>query len=124
MTVCAPSLRPTVAPQRARGPDERTAHALAAGTIERILAVITGRRSLNQIGLRVTGPVAGLINALRGRNPLGGSSYRVRSVHACLTTSHRVEACAVIATASRTRALVMRMDQAETAWSCTMLAVV
>jgi hypothetical protein len=109
---------------RARGPCDRTACALAAGMIDRLLPALAGRRTLDQTGARVTGPVAGLIHAVRGSNPLGGPNYRVRSVHACQTTPHKVEACAVVATARRVRALVMRIEQEDTVWSCTMLAVV
>lgn len=116
---------PPVSPRRhARGPCDRTACALAAGMVDRLLPALTGRRTLDQTGARVSGPVAGLIHAARGSNPLGGPNYRVRSVHACQTTPRRVEACAVVATARRVHALVMRIEQKETVWSCTMLALV
>lgn len=124
-TYAAPNRSLSVSPtQRARDPCDRTACALATGMVERILPALAGRRTLRQTGARVTRPVAGLINAARGSSPLGGPNYRVRSVHACQTTPRKVEACAVISTASRIRALVMRMEQEDTVWSCTMLAIV
>lgn len=126
MTTYAASSGPIPAPPpwRACDPGNRTACALAAGMVERILPAVTGRRTLDQTGALVTGPVAGLINAIRRSNPLGGPNYRVRSVHACLTTPRKVEACAVVSSASRIRALVLRMEQKDTAWSCTMFTIV
>lgn len=120
-----PVPQPPVPPrQHTRGPGDRTACALAAGMIDRLLPALTGRRTLAQTGARVSGPVAGLVHTARGSNPLGGPNYRVRSVHACQTTPRRVEACAVVATLKRVRALVMRIEQKDTLWSCTMLALV
>jgi hypothetical protein len=121
-TIAEPPVSPA-APRTAKGPSERTACALATGIAEQLLGVLTGRRPLDHAGIRVSGPVAGLINATRRSNPLDGPNYRLRSVHACLTTAHRVEACAVVGTASRVRALVMRLEQHSTTWWCTMLAV-
>lgn len=126
MTTYATFKRPTSAspPWCAWEPRDRTAYALAAGMVERLLPALAGRRTLDQTGARVTGPVAGLINALKRSNPLGGPNYRVRSVHACLTTPCKVEACAIVSAANRIRALVLRMEQKDTVWSCTMLAIV
>jgi hypothetical protein len=103
---------------------ERTACALAMRATEQILDVFAGRRSLHQIRDRVSGPVAGLISTTLGWNPREVPDYRLRSVHACLTTPCKVEACAVVGTASRARALVMRLEQEDTQWSCTMLSMV
>lgn len=105
-------------------PADRTACALAAGMVERLLPALAGRRTLEQTGARVTAAVAGLINATRRSNALGGPNYRVRSVHACMATSRRVESCAVVSAASRFRAMVLRMEQRDTVWSCTMLAII
>lgn len=125
MTTYAAFRRPVPAPPwRASEPGDRTACALAAGMVERILPALAGRRTLDQTGARVSAPVAGLINAARRSNPLGGPNYRVRSVHACMTSSCKVEACAVVSAASRMRALVLRMEQKDTVWSCTMLAII
>jgi hypothetical protein len=67
--------------------------------------------------------IARVIAAIRDANPLGGPNFQLRSVHACLVTSTRVEACAVVGTASQVRALVLRIDQRDTVWSCSMLAL-
>jgi hypothetical protein len=126
MTSTATLARPptaTTSPRTPGGVGDRTACALATGVAEQIVAVLAGRRTLDQIRVRVSGPVAGLITTTRGRNPLGGPSYRLRSVHACVTTPSKVEACAVIGTANRVRSLVLRLEQENTTWSCTMLAL-
>lgn len=104
---------------------ERTACAVATRTVEQIFEVLAGRRSLHRIRDRLSGPVAGLLTTSLGRERerhLWGS--RLGPVHACQTTPRAVEACAVIGTADRARALVLRLEQEETAWLCTMLSLV
>lgn len=104
-------------------PGDRTAAALAGGATGQILDVLSGRRPLHQIRHRVSGPVAGLIAAmLRGRRT-ATSRYRLRTVHASLITACTVEASAVIADNKRVRALTMRLEQRETQWLCTVLAL-
>ena len=105
---------------------ERTACALATRTVEHIVEVLVGRRSLHQIRDRLSGPVAGLLGTSLGGKPgrRWFGDYRLGSVHACQTTPRKVEACAVIDTSSRARALVLRLEQEDTTWSCTMLSLV
>jgi len=101
---------------------ERSACALAARIGTPILEVLSGRRPAHQIRDRVSGPVAGLLAATRAHTAKS-PDYRLRSVHACLVTSHRVEACMVVATHNRVRAVVLRLEQEASRWLCTMLAL-
>lgn len=106
---------------------ERTACALATRTTELIFEVLTGRRTLQQVRHRLSGPVAGLLATTlsepSGRQQL--ARYRLGSVHACQTTPRKVEACAVLDNAvDRARALVLRLEQQEAVWACTMLSLV
>ena len=107
---------------------DRSARALASGIACQILDVFAGHRSLNQIRGRLSGPVVRLIATRLRRKPTRNpqeqlGNYRLGSVHACLTTPNTVEACAVIGAAGRARAVVMRLEQRDTTWSCTMFAV-
>lgn len=100
---------------------ERTACALATRMTEHILDVLGGRRRLDQLRDRLSGPVAGLLSSVL--NTTRRAEYRLRSVHACMTSRSRVEACAVVAVAGRIRAFVLRLEQEDTRWCCTLLSV-
>ncbi len=107
---------------------DRSARALASRIANQILDVFAGRRPLNQIRDRLSGPVASLVATKLSRKPSRNAedqlgNYRLGSVHACLTTPNKVEACAVVGTGNRTRAIVMRLEQKDTRWSCTMFSV-
>ena len=107
---------------------DRSACALASRIASQILDVFAGRRPLNQIRGRLSGPVVRLIATRLRRRPTRDAgeqlgNYRLGSVHACLTTPNKVEACAVIGAAGQARAVVMRLEQRDTTWSCTMFSV-
>ncbi len=102
---------------------ERSSCAIATRTIREILDVLAGQRPLQHIRDRLSGPVAGLLSTRHARSPSEIPDYRLRSVHACLTTPSKVEACAVIGTTSRSRALVLRLEQRDTTWVCSMLSL-
>ncbi len=107
---------------------DRSACALAARITSQILDVFAGHRPLNQIRDRLSGPVASLVATKLSRKPPRNAgdqlgSYRLGSVHACLTTPNKVEACAVVGTSKRARAIVMRLEQKDTTWACTMFSV-
>ncbi|GAA2816898.1 Rv3235 family protein [Saccharopolyspora taberi] len=101
----------------------RTAAALARFVGEQILDVLAGRRVVHQIRGWVSSPVAGLLSTIvlgwKGEGP----DYRLRSVHACLTDYRTVEACLVVGTINRVRALVMRLEQVDARWVCTVLSL-
>ncbi|CAM05611.1 hypothetical protein A8924_6791 [Saccharopolyspora erythraea NRRL 2338] len=102
---------------------ERTACALARSAGEQILDVLAGRRSVPQLRRHLSSPVAALLLALLPRWYAEGPDYRLRSVHASLTDDHTVEACLIVGTTSRVRALVMRLEQEEARWVCTVLSL-
>lgn len=119
-----PATSETSTPSGTYGPESRTASALVDRTAGQILDVLAGRRPLRQIRQWVSAPVAGLLAAMvRGRST-ADPTYRLRSVHACLTSARTVEACAIVADTRRVRALTMRLERQNTQWSCTMLAFV
>ncbi|GAA4860301.1 Rv3235 family protein [Saccharopolyspora rosea] len=104
-------------------PAERSATALAARVGEQLLDVLAGRRPLSQVRDRVSGPVAFRLAGTRlhaARSP----GYRLRSVHACLTAESTVEACLVVGSPCRARALVLRLERDGTRWVCTLLSLV
>lgn len=102
---------------------ERTACALATRITQQIVEVLIGRRSLNQIRDRLSIPVANLLATGMGWTTSTRTQYRLHSVHACLTTRSRVEACAVVGNANRARAFVLRLERRNMEWACTMLSV-
>lgn len=103
------------------GPGDHSSTALATHMSRRILEVLAGRQALGTLRSHLSGPVA---LALAGGlcKKAGGPDYRLRSVHACLTTTSTVEACALIETANRVRALVLRFERRDSRWLCTLLA--
>lgn len=116
-----PAISGTTRPPRT-GPAEQTSAQLALRFTHQLLDVLTGRRNPGQLRDRVTPQVLGLLNSLRPRTA-GGPGYRLGSVHACLATDRTVEACAVIGTPNRARALVLRLERTDTRWLCTMMSM-
>ncbi|MBB5155174.1 Rv3235 family protein [Saccharopolyspora phatthalungensis] len=102
---------------------ESSASAVAAFVGEQVFDVLTGRRALHQVREHVTGRVAALLLTTR-LHAAQGPDYRVRSVHACLVTACAVEACMIIGTHCRVRALVLRVEQDNGRWVCTLLSLV
>lgn len=118
----APRRHPTTfVPVAPGGPGESTAHALATRMAQAILEVFTGRRAATSIRHQVSGAVA-LLLASTPTWKAEGPSYRLRSVHTCLPTARKVEACAVVETPKRARALALRLERADLHWLCTLLA--
>lgn len=101
---------------------ERSSCALAARMAKQIVDILANRRALPTIRGQVTVSVARVL-ATTHDFTREGPDFRMRSVHASLTTTRTVEACAVVGTAHRARALVLRLEQAESRWLCTLLAV-
>lgn len=101
---------------------ERTSCALATRMAKQIVDILVNRRALPTIRSEVTVSVARVL-ATTHDFTREGPGFRMRSVHASLTTTRTVEACAVVGTAHRARALVLRLEQAESRWLCTLLAV-
>lgn len=110
----------TLVPVAPGGAGESTSHVLATRMSKAILDVLTGRRKPASIRHQVSGAVALLLTSTphwKGEGP----SYRLRSVHTCLATARAVEACAVVETSHRARALALRLERADSHWSCTLL---
>ncbi|GAB3296360.1 Rv3235 family protein [Parasphingorhabdus pacifica] len=104
------------------GPDnpaELSSHALVTGIVTVLLEVLAGRKPLNHVRHRVTGPVALLLTTIPSQAE--GPSYRLRSVHTCPTTTRTVEACAIVETSRRARALVVRLERRTSGWVCALL---
>lgn len=101
---------------------DQTACALATRVAEQILDVLTARTPLSRIRSLVSMQVAGLLSAMVNNAKVDPDS-RLQSVHACLTTSSKVEVCAVLAGRQRTRSLTMRLEQRGGEWTCTLLTV-
>ncbi|MBE9376345.1 hypothetical protein IQ251_17990 [Saccharopolyspora sp. HNM0983] len=104
------------------GPTEQTSNQLALRFTHQLLDVLCGRRSPAQLRDRVTPQVLGLLTR-SGPKTARSPGYRLSSVHACLATERTVEACAVIGTPNRARALVLRLERTDSRWLCTLLSV-
>ena len=118
----APATRGTTTfPASAGASGDHTACALATRAAEQILDVLAARAPVHVIRDCVSAPVAGLLAGMLRRKPAAGPELRLRSVHACLTTASKVEACAVIAQPSRVRSLTIRLEKRNNQWKCTLL---
>lgn len=109
-------------PPARTGPAEQTSTQLALRFTHQLLDVLSGRRNPEQLRGRVTPQVLGLLRSSRPR-AAGSPGYRLGSVHACLSTDRTVEACAVIGTPHRARAMVLRFERTDTRWLCTLLSM-
>lgn len=102
---------------------DSSASAVAEFIGEQIFEVLSGRRALHEVREHVSREVAGLLLTTR-LHAAQGPDYRLRSVHACLVTGFVVEACMVVGTHNRVRALVMRVERDNGHWVCTLLSLV
>lgn len=118
----AQPVEPTVLATGCRSYGEQSSVALASRVALQVLEVLTSRISLDRIRHALSIPVAGVLARMISSRTLS-RDIRLRSVHACLTNSARIEACAVIAGAARTRSLLMRIDRTNGASKCTLLTV-
>ncbi|MGW3468606.1 Rv3235 family protein [Saccharopolyspora sp. NPDC000995] len=100
-----------------------SASALAEFIGEQVCEVLSGRRALHEVREHVSREVAGLLLTTR-LHAAQGPDYRLRSIHACLVTGFAVEACMIVGTRYRVRALVMRIEQDNGHWVCTLLSLV
>lgn len=113
------------APSRGAYPADRSSSALAASLARPIMDVLFGRRPLHQVRSRLAPQVRNLLGSRALRNQLGGATPdRLRSLHARAVDRDHVEGCAVISTAGRARALVMRWERSAQGWLCTFLSPV
>jgi Family of unknown function (DUF6459) len=101
-------------------PDPRPlAHRLAQAIAE----VLAGARPASQLSSHVTLPTVRLLERNAGRlNPAGNASRQrpiVRSVHLDQPRNDVAEACAVIDTGRRVRALALRLEAVNGHWRCT-----
>lgn len=100
-----------------------TAAALVDRTARQVVDVLAGRRTVEQIRGWVSRPVAGLLAAVAHSRREAGHTYRLLSVHPCLTSPSTIEASAVIGAPRVARALSLRLQRRTgTGWSCTLLA--
>ncbi|QIZ34548.1 Rv3235 family protein [Saccharopolyspora sp. ASAGF58] len=100
-----------------------SASAVAEFIGEQVFEVLSGRRAMQEVREHVSREVAGLLLTTR-LHATQGPDYRLRSVHACLVTGFAVEACMIVGTRYRVRALVMRVEQDDGRWVCTLLSLV
>lgn len=117
------------APPVSAGPDDvaisrRTAAGLVDRSVRQLVDVLTGRRPIDQVRAWTTRPVAGLLASMRHSDREARNSYRLVSVHPCLTSPSTIEASAVIAAPRATRALSLRLERTNADWFCTLLAFV
>lgn len=110
-------------PSPAADPAERSAVAIAASVGRPVFDVLIGRRSVRDASRHVSPHVAGLLLTTR-LHAARGPEHRVRSVHACPITEFAVEACMVVGTHDRVRALVLRVERTGERWVCTRLSLV
>ncbi|MEU5850807.1 Rv3235 family protein [Saccharopolyspora shandongensis] len=100
-----------------------SASAVAGFVGELVFDVLAGRRALHEVGEHLMPQVAGLLFTTR-LHAAQSPDYRLRSVHACLVTDCAVEACMIVGTHYRVRALVLRLEQDSGHWVCTLLSLV
>lgn len=110
-------------PQRDLTAAGRTAYALAHHLGEQIFAVLNGKASCRAIEGCSPGAVRRLLHGARSPHEQG-PGYRLRSVHACVVSDRLVEACVVVGSFRRARALVLRVEKEHNRWRCTLLAPV
>ncbi|MGP4021158.1 Rv3235 family protein [Saccharopolyspora sp. 5N708] len=103
--------------------EECSASAVATFVGEQVFEVLCGRKALHLVREHVSGQVAGLLLATR-LHAAQGPDYQLRSVHACPVTEFTVEACMVLGSHDRVRALVLRVEQDNGQWVCTLLSLV
>jgi hypothetical protein len=108
---------------RAETVGESSAAAVAAFIGEQVFEALSGRRALHEVRDHVSGHVAGLLLTTR-LHAAQGPDYRLRSVHASLITESTVEACMIVGTHYRVRALVYRAERDNGLWVCTLLSLV
>lgn len=99
---------------------DRSSTALATRIAELVVEVLNGRRSVHTLRDHLDGPVFTWLATQRPPRA-HQSNYRLRSVHACLTDNRTVEACWVLGTPYRVRALVSRVRRDQHEWRCTLL---
>ncbi|MER7084102.1 hypothetical protein SAMN05421805_13044 [Saccharopolyspora antimicrobica] len=104
-------------------PGGRSAVAIATHVGGHVFDVLSGRRTVHEIGEHVSARVAALLLTTR-LHAAQGPEHRVRSVHACPITEFAVEACMVVGTHDRVRALVLRVERDGERWVCTRLSPV
>lgn len=120
----APARPGTVATGQ-RLPDPRAwCRQLAQAVVE----VLAGSRGAGQLNRFATLPVLEQLERSVGRLGglvKGGPALRptVRSVHVCLPRAGAAEACAVVDTGRRRRALALRIEVRDGRWLCTALEV-
>ncbi|MFI0469130.1 Rv3235 family protein [Saccharopolyspora sp. 5N102] len=102
---------------------DSSASAIAGFIGEQVFDALSGRRTLHQVREHLEPQVAGLLLTTR-LHAAQGPDYRLRSVHACLVTDCAVEACMIVGTHYRVRALVLRLEQDNGHWVCTLLSLV
>ncbi|MEV5542662.1 Rv3235 family protein [Saccharopolyspora shandongensis] len=100
-----------------------SASAVAGFVGELVFDVLAGRRALHEVREHLMPQVAGLLFTTR-LHAAQSPDYRLRSVHACLVTDCAVEACMIVGTHYRVRALVLRLEQDSGHWVCTLLSLV
>lgn len=116
-------------------PQERSAVGIATHVGEQVFAVISGGHNTHQareylssaLANKLLGPPPSVGQAQRPDQPLWkvlGPGYRMWSMHACPVTDSAVEACMIIGTRRRARALVLRFEHDEQHWVCTLLCPV
>ncbi|GAA0526985.1 hypothetical protein GCM10011581_12490 [Saccharopolyspora subtropica] len=107
----------------AHRPEECSAVAIATALAEELFPVVAGRAPVHRVRDHVTAAVAGKLLSARAWTAQG-PDFRLRSVHACPVTDYAVEACVIIGTQDRVRALVLRLEQDCGRWICTRLSPV
>ncbi|MDA3630321.1 Rv3235 family protein [Saccharopolyspora oryzae] len=118
--VLAPDAPP--APPAVEDLDERSAISVATSVGGFVFDALSGRRTVSDIGTCVSSRVARLLLTTR-LDAARGPDHRVRSVHACPITEFAVEACMVVGTNDRVRALVLRIERGGGRWVCTRLSL-
>ncbi|MER6993697.1 Rv3235 family protein [Saccharopolyspora hirsuta] len=112
-----------IAPTNTDDPGERSAVAIATSVGGHVFDVLSGRRTVREVDEHLSSRVAGLLLTTR-LHAAQGPDHRVRSVHACPITEYAVEACMVVGTHDRVRALVLRVERDGEHWVCTRLSLV
>ncbi|MGW1681639.1 Rv3235 family protein [Saccharopolyspora sp. NPDC002376] len=110
------------APPAVEDLDERSAISVATCVGGYVFDALSGRRTVHDIGAHVSSRVARLLLNTR-LDAAQGPEHRVRSVHACPITEFAVEACMVVGTNDRVRALVLRVERDGGRWVCTRLSL-
>lgn len=119
----APTVRhATVAvPPRARR--NPSAHTVATRLATAFTDVLATRRPSQQVRSRMTPAAFGKLMRQLAGTSRSARDFRVQSVHACLTTQRSIEATAVLAGATRSRALALRIEHRDGQWVCSALSL-